>query len=470
LVLTMEIEREERSPAQDDVLAGYRLGDRIGAGGMGSVYTAVHLATDRHVAIKVLADKLVRDEDYLSRFLSEAKLVRELDHPNIIRLFELIDLPSPTRRVAYVMELIEGPTLGMLIGRRALTPRQAVNIALQLADALGEFHRHGVVHRDLKPENILVLGSAESDFAVRPSVKILDFGVAKWADPSAEHHTATGAMLGTPIYMAPEQITGGKVSPATDVYAFGEILFEMLSRKVMYGQDLSSSYLARLSGRRPVLPGVELLECHAELDELIDACVRLEPNQRLTVPAIRQRLRAIRKKLSGEGSDPADTDGTLCNSLDDQTTIVQPPVVQSRPRRIHAPVLLALLLMTGCTIAVFALRGGLDTTNISPEAAAPTPTQVTRMITVVSDVRERPPAGSPRQANNGRAERDLSTVLEPGLPAGSPRQAPLPIRRAPPKTSKLKSVHRKAKADDGARVTKSEDNARPIKPEDITPW
>ncbi len=183
----------------------YRIESLIGSGGMGAVYRGIHTKLGRKAALKVLSDSLAADPTYVSRFFHEARIVAEVGHPNIIDIHDFIETETP-RRVAYVMELVDGPPLSRVLKTVRLSTTQVINITLQLLDALMAVHRINVVHRDLKPDNILVIGALGSDFSAKPCIKVLDFGIAKVNVPDQQHKTTTGLMLGTPAYMAPEQV------------------------------------------------------------------------------------------------------------------------------------------------------------------------------------------------------------------------------------------------------------------------
>ncbi len=180
-----------------EIIAGYRLDSVIAQGGMGCVYAATHARLGRRAAVKVLIASLAADEIYVERFFNEAKVVNAVRHPNIIDVFDFVESPSP-RRVAFVMELIDGPPLSAVIASQRMSVLQVVNVALQLADVLEAVHRIDVVHRDLKPDNILVVAPLDSDFSQVPSVKVLDFGIAKISAANRATSTMPGSVMGTP--------------------------------------------------------------------------------------------------------------------------------------------------------------------------------------------------------------------------------------------------------------------------------
>jgi serine/threonine protein kinase len=210
--------------------AKYRLDERLGQGGMGTVYRATHLLIERPVAVKVLNPRFVEDEAAQERFRREARAAGRLQHLNAVTV---TDFGQTTDGYVYiVMELLEGRTLRDVLARESpLDTARAVSIMLQVAAAVSAAHEAGVIHRDLKPANIFITQRKNTP----PVIKVLDFGIAKLAAEAIdeeEHQmtlTQVGAMIGTPRYMSPEQCDGAKLTPAADVYSLGIILYEMLT-------------------------------------------------------------------------------------------------------------------------------------------------------------------------------------------------------------------------------------------------
>jgi hypothetical protein len=225
-------------------LAGerYELGDRLGHGGMATVYRARDLKLDREVAIKLLADNFAGDDEVRKRFSREARLAARLDHPNVVQVF---DVGEDEDRPYIVMEHVEGGTLEDRLNRRrgSLDRDDALRLLGQLCEGLGHAHAKKLVHRDIKPQNLLV---RESDGCL----KITDFGIARAAEETTRL-TRPGKVLGTDRYMAPEQLADGKITPATDVYACGVVAEELLPQS------------------RP-----------PELAEIITRCLREDPGDR----------------------------------------------------------------------------------------------------------------------------------------------------------------------------------------------
>src|SRR5687767_3116372 len=194
----------------------YRLIKQIGAGSIDRVFLAEHTRLGRSVALKMIRGRFARDRSVVSRFLGEARAVNRIHHENVVEVTDFLE--SADGKSCYVMELLEGQSLADYLGqRRSISVPRAISIARQIASALRAVHAEGIVHRDVKPGNIFLVDRQEHDL-----VKLLDFGVAKLSslgDESLHHRTTTGAVLGTPEYMAPEQTLGMDVGPAADAYS-----------------------------------------------------------------------------------------------------------------------------------------------------------------------------------------------------------------------------------------------------------
>ncbi|EDM81648.1 Serine/threonine protein kinase [Plesiocystis pacifica SIR-1] len=217
--------------AQADPLLGSVIGDAyqiesfIGSGGMGRVYRGTQLSLDRPVAIKVMRLERSADPAMVRRFLREVRLSSRLDHPNIVRVID----GGNTRegRCYLIMELLEGVTLGDYVPEGGLRWEEVRELFGQLCSGVQAFHRAGLVHRDLKPNNVLLVDDGDGG----RRVKIFDFGLARDLDPDTTGLTAEGEFLGTPGYVAPEQMSSGEVTLQTDVYALGAVLYFMLTKR-----------------------------------------------------------------------------------------------------------------------------------------------------------------------------------------------------------------------------------------------
>ncbi|RKH21085.1 PEGA domain-containing protein [Corallococcus praedator] len=209
------------------VLGNYQLERLLGEGSMGRVFQARHVRLGRQVALKVLRPEHARDSSFVQRFFQEARTVNQINHEHIVEVFDFVD-DSPHGHVYCVMELLRGQNLGALLKEEGLTLARVQRMAVQVCAALGAAHQVGVVHRDIKPDNLFISQrSGQSDF-----VKVLDFGVAKLMTTQTGVSltgTLDGTIIGTPAYMAPEQAAGLPVDARADIYAVGNILYEMLS-------------------------------------------------------------------------------------------------------------------------------------------------------------------------------------------------------------------------------------------------
>ena len=227
-----------------DKLGPYEILALLGSGGMGEVYKARDARLERSVAIKVLPEHLADDPDRRARLEREAKAVSQLNHAHICTLH---DIGNQNGIVFLVMEYLEGETLAARLTRGALPLEEALRYAGQIADALDVAHRHGVVHRDLKPANIMI---------TKAGIKLMDFGLAKVesapvevgsAAPTAEKPlTQEGAVMGTVPYMAPEQLEGKTADARTDIFAYGAVVYEMLTGRRAFEGESQASIIAAI--------------------------------------------------------------------------------------------------------------------------------------------------------------------------------------------------------------------------------
>ena len=262
-------------------LGHYRIVEKIGEGGMGEVFRAHDERLDRDVAIKVLPESVAQDGKRLARFRREAKLLASLNHPNIATLHGLEEHEGQSY---LVMELVEGESLAGVLSRGALPVDEALPIALQIAKALETAHEHGIVHRDLKPANVMVDPNG--------IVKVLDFGLAKtWHDEGSDddlthsptltvHRTADGVIPGTAAYMSPDQARGKPVDKRSDIWAFGVVLYEMLTGNRAFAGDTATDILATIIKEDP---GWEYLPVNTPwpVHRLLRRCLEKEPRRRL---------------------------------------------------------------------------------------------------------------------------------------------------------------------------------------------
>src|SRR3989442_1522104 len=274
----------------------YEVTSPLGEGGMGVVFRAHDTKLKRDVALKLLPDHLVDDPDRLVRFQREAQILASLNHPNIAQIYGLEESDN-TRCI--VMELVEGETLQERLKRGAIPIDDALPIAKQIAEALEAAHESGLVHRDLKPANIKLAPDGR--------VKVLDFGLAKvFAPNTAEMNLSNsptlmsgsmpGVILGTAAYMAPEQAKGKSVDRRADIWAFGVVLYEMLTGRMLFSGETTSETIAAVMMKEPdwtALPA----NTPSRLRDLIRRCLVKEPRNR--VQAIGDARIAIEEVQSG---------------------------------------------------------------------------------------------------------------------------------------------------------------------------
>lgn len=284
-------------------IAHYRIQAKIGAGGMGEVYRATDSRLGRDVALKVLPEAFARDAERMVRFEREAKVLASLNHPNIASIYGLEESNGVR---ALVMELVDGPTLADRIKQGPISLDEALPIAKQIAEALEYAHERGIIHRDLKPSNVKLTTDGQ--------VKVLDFGLAKALEGETTEQelqnsptlsavaTRMGVLLGTAPYMSPEQARGKRVDRRADIWAFGCVVYEMLTGEPLFAGETTSDTLAEVIKSDPdwsQLP-VNWPTC---IRNLLRRCLQKDPRRRLQ--AIGEARIAIEETLSGVSQDAA---------------------------------------------------------------------------------------------------------------------------------------------------------------------
>jgi serine/threonine protein kinase/Flp pilus assembly protein TadD len=271
-------------------LGPYEIQERLGAGGMGEVYRARDSRLERDVAIKVLPEQFAREPNALARFYREVRAIAAMSHPHILTIH---DIGTEHGLTYAVMELLEGQTLGKRIKSGVIDWRTAVEIATAIADGLAAAHAKGIIHRDIKPENIFLTNDS--------GVKILDFGLARLENKSAPPpsdvpllQTQPGLLMGTVAYMSPEQVRGQPADARSDIFAFGCVLYEMVTgRRPFLGQTPADTMSLILNESAPAL-SQSGRERPAELDRLILWCLQKDPAQRFqSARELAQALRSL---------------------------------------------------------------------------------------------------------------------------------------------------------------------------------
>ncbi len=351
-------------------LGPYEIVGALGAGGMGEVYRARDTRLDRTVAVKVLSATLAADAGLRERFEREARAISSLNHPHICALFDVGDAPGPAAEGEsagepirfLVLEYLEGQTLAEKIAAGRLPVGDALMYGTQIADALDKAHRAGIVHRDLKPANVMV---------TKAGAKLLDFGLAKSAAPVVATSglsmlpttppalTQQGTILGTFQYMAPEQIEGLEADARTDIFAFGALLFEMLTGRTAFAGKTRAALLGAILKDDPprvssLVPGTS-----AAIDRVISTCLAKDPDDRY------QSARDLHRDLGWAASpEPAST-GPVASS-------------PGPARSARGPWLLAAVATAGFAVAsIVAIQHLRETAPVlqSVEFAIPVPEQ-----------------------------------------------------------------------------------------------
>src|SRR5262245_42599237 len=286
-------------------IAHYRIVSQLGAGGMGVVYAAEDQRLGRPVALKFVPEDLARDRQAIDRLISEARTASGLNHANICTIY---DIGEHEGRPFIVMELLKGQTLRERLASGPLKIHEALDLGIQVADALDSAHARDIVHRDIKPANLFLLD--------RGQIKILDFGLAKLlshrGSPSSSEHTtdmtAAGVTLGTVAYMSPEQVTGERLDGRSDLFSFGVVLYECVTGRQPFTGKTSAVIFSEILNRKPAAPVVFNPELPTRFQEIITTCLEKDRELRYQDAAgLRADLRRLKRDIeSGESPRPVD--------------------------------------------------------------------------------------------------------------------------------------------------------------------
>ena len=282
-----------------ETVGSYRIERELGTGGMGAVYVARHALLDKLAAVKMLRPKWSAEKEAIDRFFTEAKATTAVRHPGIVDVYDFGFHESGSAFL--VMELLDGETLGDTLRENGpIASGLAAAIGWQVAGALAAAHDREIIHRDLKPDNIFLTDDPTAAFGVR--AKILDFGIAKLTRPGSIEHTSPGEIIGTPLYMSPEQCRGQTLTGQSDVYSLGCVLYHALAGEPPFVADDTVELLRahaleippRLTELAPsVLP---------ELEEVILSCMFKQPGERPDCAELSRQLRLIAERVDDIGA------------------------------------------------------------------------------------------------------------------------------------------------------------------------
>jgi two-component system, LytTR family, response regulator len=296
----------QESLAAGCALAHYRIVSKLGAGGMGEVYLAQDLNLERPVALKILPPEVAHDPDRMRRFIQEAKTASALSHPNVAHVFEIGEAEGVT---FLAMEYIEGQTLNARIAGAPLPLDEAVDVAIQVADALDAAHSKGIVHRDIKPANIMI--------TLRGHVSVLDFGLAKMkaaTTGSGTSRTATqfltdpGMMMGTVQYMSPEQALGRDADHRSDLFSLGVVLYEMAAGRLPFSGANASAMLIEILQAQPEALARFNYDAPPELERIVRKCLEKDRDRRYqSARDLLIDLRNLRRDMEPSGAGDKST-------------------------------------------------------------------------------------------------------------------------------------------------------------------
>lgn len=408
------------NPPPSSCIGKYQIVDLVGEGAMGSVYRALDPVLNRRVAVKVMSDAIARDGELRDRFMREAQAAGSLQHPNVVTIFDFGEFEG---HLYIAMEFVEGVDLEQFLANsRSLSLDQKLGIAIDVLLGLSYAHKRGVVHRDIKPANIRVCEDGRA--------KIMDFGVAHL---DSSKMTRTGVMMGTPNYMAPEQVTGQKVTPATDIFSLGAVLYEVLVGKKAFGADSLHSVLFKVVSADPPPLAIAAPDVPRELDAIIQRALAKEPEHRFQdAVEMANQLTSVRARIAGRA--PSES-LSLSATLAPQVRRAQAPpdpakrVVRQRKRTFGVAVVAAVALVAGTWGYTRVMWSPAAPT---PEIAAPAPAAGDPIpapsATVPDDARTAtPPAGIPdretaivREVRRG-ALAERARAVDAGAPAASLR-------------------------------------------------
>jgi eukaryotic-like serine/threonine-protein kinase len=430
-------------PVPGDIVSGkYRVERILGTGGMGCVFEATHQVTGKRFAVKWLLPDLSGHGDAVQRFIREAQVAGRFEHPNVV---EVYDVGQERGSFFMVMELLQGESLGArLRGRGKLDPIEACGLIIPCLRGVHRAHQAGIVHRDLKPDNIYVC-AATAETPETP--KVLDFGISKVAARAGEVHasiTRTGLVMGTPHYMSPEQLRGKEMDHRVDVYAFGVIMYELLSGKLPFPGDTYGELAVKIATETPVPLLRENPKLAPGLVAVVNRAMSRDPAARY--PSLDELGRALepfaggvrfdvthKGARSGQPPAPTPSSGTLRleTPLSTESRSAGVPI---EPPRASRPLL--LLLVAAAAIGVLGL-GGVVVALMGKKPDADVAGGGTKPAVTAAAAAGAGQAGSPAAASAAKPAEPVADEPQPSVPdvTGIPSGEDLPevrtVRIAP---------------------------------------
>jgi serine/threonine-protein kinase len=405
---------DKNLPKKGDVVAGkYQIDRLLGSGGMGAVYQVTHRVTGKAFAIKWLLPRLSAETDAVQRFIREAQVAGRVDHPNIV---EVYDVGQEGDTFYMVMELLHGESLAQRLTSKArLSPAEICQILIPVARGLEAAHRAGVIHRDLKPDNIFLCRNEDgSDLP-----KLLDFGISKVSEATGEISsgiTRQGAIMGTPYYMAPEQMRGHGVDARTDVYALGVIMYQALSGELPFTGETFADLLLKIVSTEPKPLAALAPDTPKALIEVVERALSRDQAARVaTAGTFGQLLQPYAGGAAMGSMAPSASVSPAAPGMNTQTPLATSfkPAPAARPSRVLLPVAAVACVGLGAA-AWFALQP----TAADPSLAASKSDE----MRLVRPMAVQPVAPAPVEPPVAPAEPDATATLDAALPTPNTTQ------------------------------------------------